>query len=65
MLTFAEEKLRDEFAKQALIAIAPIAWEEIDRYSSDAALMEQIAESCYLMADAMLKARKASTEGNN
>ena len=65
MITLRDEKLRDEFAKQALIALTPIAWEQSAQYSTEADLMRLVAESCYLMADAMMEARKTQIEGNN
>jgi hypothetical protein len=65
MLTAKEESLRDEFAKQAMVAIAPIAWEQSDRYLNERDLMAQIAKSAYEMADEMLAARMANDEGKN
>ena len=64
MMTLRDEKLRDEFAKHALIALTPIAWKQSAQYSTEADLMRQVAESCYLMADAMMEARKIQIEGN-
>lgn len=64
MMTLRDEKLRDEFAKQALVALTTIAWEQSAQYLTEADLMRQVAESCYLMADAMMEARKIQIEGN-
>jgi len=65
MRTPEENKLRDEFARHALVAIAPLVWEQSDLYATEADLMRMVAESSYLMADAMMKARNLQTEGKN
>lgn len=56
----ADNKLRDEFAKAALVASLSHLQNQVVLGSGTAEGIKQIAEDCYLMADAMLLARDAS-----